>query len=524
MSQALVLAGHGSQRHRGSADPLHAHADRIRDSGAFDEVRTAFWKEEPTLRDVRSIVESDLAFVVPVLTSEGYFANEVFPRELRVADADDGTVERPTIGDRQAGEGTEVRFAEPVGTHDALTAVIEARVESAIEGPPSSAGVALVGHGTERHERSADSTVEHARRLRERSSCREIEALFLDESPHVGELYDRLDARELVVVPLFVADGYHTTRDVPAAIDHPGVRESVEVEGRLVHYAGAVGTEPSLADVIVERAAEAGASVEPGSSRDELTEAGDDLTATGQAFVRYVNSRSSRTAWGELSIARRSSGYELRHREDVERGRERLRSLDRPRDLREAVRTDDDGRYRPLSGAETLPTGWVLDGLDATALVRAVEFVYPASIAHWHDERAGGLDVIHFEETVARQTGLYADLDGFDGPALDAAAEAVCGDCVRRRCWEARPDDAIEADPGGGTIPCREACPFFLSAAHAFDEALGRSGVDPDRPADTEVAAGALEEPNNRYRVRFARAFSSRSEVEPPAAPTGGER
>ena len=526
-TQALVLAGHGSQYHPDSSAPLHAHADRVRATGRFDEVRTVFWKEEPALGEVRSIVESDVDYVVPVLTSEGYFADEVFPRELGVARAEDSSTRED--GTSSGPDSPEVRYAEPVGTHEALASVIEDRVESAIDGSPADVGIALVGHGTERHERSARSTVEHVRGLRERDRYSEVEALFLDEDPHVGDLYDRLDAAELVVVPLFVADGHHTTEDVPEAIGHPGVGETATVAGRLVHYAGAVGTEPSLAEVIVERAVEAGATVDVNSS-------GGGRTSAARAFLRHVEETATETEWGQLSIATRPDGYELRHVDDIDDPRGALETLQRPVDLRERARTDRHGQYRPLSGAKTLPTGWTLPGLGPESLVSAVRFVYPGSIAHWWSERSGTLDVTHFRESVARQTGLYADLDGFGGAALDAAAESVCGDCVRRRRWEAGPDEEIDASCGEGAIPCREACPFFLSAAHAFHtaddvDADGASGddvtADDDvttaEPLDPGVPAATFEVPGNRYRVRFARALARRADAGPVAVPPGGD-
>lgn len=493
-TQALVLAGHGSQRHARSAAPVHAHADRIRAGGGFHEVRTAFWKEEPTLGDVATTVESDVAYVVPVLTSEGYFADEVFPRELDAPD------------DGHRASSPDIRYTEPAGTHPAMTAVVEDRVEVTRDGPAEAAAVVVVGHGTERNERSADSTRSHADRLRDRGRYAEVEALFLDEPPYVDDALEHVSAPEVVLVPLFVADGYHTTADVPAALGHPGVGETAVIDGRRVHYTGAVGTEPSLADVIVERAVEAGASpdVDVPSPR---------LSPAESEFVRRL--RDGPVAWGELSIDITDGGFLIRHRADANLPSESLASVDGPSTLRERVRHDDDGRYRPLSGAETLPTGWELAGLDTTGLVRAVRAVYPGSIAHWYRDRSDQLVVTDFRETVDRQTGIYADLDRLSQAELDAATEAVCGGCVRSRRWGI--DDGEDPDAGG--IPCREACPFFLSAAHAFLDS-GRAAAE----LDSEVPAGAFEDPANRYRVEYSRAIEQRRGGEPPIQSPGGGR
>jgi sirohydrochlorin cobaltochelatase len=264
-TQALVLAGHGSHLNPDSATPVFEHADAIRASGAFDEVREAFWKEEPSLREVLRTVESDAAYVVPFFTSEGYFTERVLPRELRLADGHELDVDIP------------VHYADPVGTHDAMTDVVVARAESVTGDPDVGPGVglAVVGHGTERHEDSGKSTRYHARRVRERDRFAEVRALFMDEAPNVADATRHLDSEDIVVVPLFVADGYHTREDIPEDLglteDHrTGWAVPATVDDRRVWYAGAVGTEPALAEVVLERAAEAGAHV--GEGRERLRE------------------------------------------------------------------------------------------------------------------------------------------------------------------------------------------------------------------------------------------------------------
>lgn len=503
MSQALVLVGHGSQRHPNSSAPLHAHADRIREDGVFDEVRTAFWKEEPALWDVRHVVQSEVAYVVPVLTSEGYFADEVFPRELGLGDEDAAYQQ----------DGPELHYAEAVGTHESMADVLAERVDGAIEGPADEVGVAVVGHGTERNERSTATTERHAATLRERGEYDEVGALFLDEAPFVADVTDHLDADELVVVPFFVADGYHASRDVPDAMGHPGIGETATIGGRTVHYTGAVGTEPSLADVVVQRAVEVGAS--PNEDRMGSTA----FTAPERTFVGRVAGSAEGSEWGDIHVRPTADGYELRHREDAGTPTTTLDALDGPAELREAVRLDDDGRYRPLSGAATLPTGWVLAGLDRVELTHGVDAVYPGTVAHWHREQAGVLPVTDFRETVARQSGIYADLEDLDPSEQGAATEAVCGTCVRSRRWRTDgepPTDASDDD----AIPCREACPFLLTAAHTFHESGGEAAEE----ADPDVPVYALEESANGYRVWYAEALPADRESDSEALQSDGGR
>ena len=271
--QALVIAAHGSHLNPNASDPTYAHADAVRVTGAFDEVREAFWKEEPHFREVIRTLESDEVFVVPLFISEGYFTERVIPRELRLEEWDpekwdsEGT-DASQVTLEASDVGKTVHYCGPVGTHDAMTDVIVSRAESVTDDPDvgDGVGLAVVGHGTERNENSAKAVEYHTERIRDRNRFDEVKALFMDEEPEVDDVTDYFDSDDVVVVPLFVADGYHTQEDIP---EDMGLTEDyrlgwsvpAEVDGHRIWYAGAVGTEDLLADVVLERAADAGADV-----------------------------------------------------------------------------------------------------------------------------------------------------------------------------------------------------------------------------------------------------------------------
>ncbi|QLH77975.1 hypothetical protein HZS55_11995 [Halosimplex rubrum] len=271
--EALVIVAHGSHLNAGSSAPTFDHADTIRATAAFDEVREGFWKEEPSFREVLRTVESDEVYVVPLFVSEGYFTEEVIPRELRLDEWDpeawdsDGTSAthatlRPTDVDKT------VHYCGPVGTHEAMSDVIVRRAES-VTGDPGVGdgfGLAVVGHGTERNENSAKAIEYHADRIREMDRFDEVKALFMDEDPEVDDVTDFFESEDVVVVPLFIADGYHTQEDIPEDMGltddyREGWSTPAEVDGHRIWYSGAVGTEPLMADVVLERAADAGADV-----------------------------------------------------------------------------------------------------------------------------------------------------------------------------------------------------------------------------------------------------------------------
>jgi sirohydrochlorin cobaltochelatase len=106
----------------------------------------------------------------------------------------------------------------------------------------------------------------------------------MDEEPEVDDVTDYFESEDVVVVPLFIADGFHTQEDIPEDMGltddyRTGYDVPAVVDGHRIWYAGAVGTEPLLADVVLERAAEAGADV--GDAIDVVREQTRGTTATG---------------------------------------------------------------------------------------------------------------------------------------------------------------------------------------------------------------------------------------------------
>ncbi|PSQ20800.1 hypothetical protein BRD04_07425 [Halobacteriales archaeon QS_9_67_17] len=177
--------------------------------------------EEPHFREVLRTVDSEEAYVVPLFISEGYFTEQVIPRELRLDfeveqwDSDGTSADYTTL--TPADLDKTVHYCGPVGTHDAMTDVIVRRAES-VTGDSDVGdgfGLAVVGHGTKRNENSAKAIRYHTERIRERDRFDEVQNLYMDEDPEVDDVTDFFESDDVVVVPLFVADGYHTQEDIP---------------------------------------------------------------------------------------------------------------------------------------------------------------------------------------------------------------------------------------------------------------------------------------------------------------------
>jgi len=240
-------------------------------------------------------------------------------------------------------------------------------------------------------------------------------------------------------------------------------------------------------------------------------------------------------SWGQVAVtAMLGAGgrrYELRHEDDIGTPLPDLDRHEDPLTARELVKHDDRGRYRPLKTAPTLPTGWAFVGLAGRDCTRALDLIYPATVANWHLEREGDLDVDHWRPTMERQTGIYGVIETWDRgdghEHVEWVAEACCDDsqCLKRREWQYDEETDLDADGGDGVFPCREPCSLVVAAARKWTRLEGEQPrtyefeLTPSEKEQVEaiidaVADGRVDdireadiyEGANRYRARYLRA------------------
>ncbi len=245
--KALVIVGHGSHLNEDSSLPVYEHAARIRErsGGEFDEVVECFWKEEPSMRHVLDTVEAREVYVVPAFISEGYFTQQVIPRELGLS----GPVTRK--------DGKTVRYAGPLGTYQGMADVILERAEDLLAGkeiPPGRRTLVLLGHGTDLNKSSGGVIYLNAERIRKRNLYDTVEVGFLDQSPEIGEVVESVEAENVVLIPVFIAEGWHTRETIPEDLGLSG--EVTIRNGKTIFYGAPVGTHPSMAALIAARARE----------------------------------------------------------------------------------------------------------------------------------------------------------------------------------------------------------------------------------------------------------------------------
>jgi len=253
-NSSLVLIGHGSTVNPDSSVPTHTHADAIRQLGLFREVACAFWKEEPSLREVLNMVTGDEIYIVPNFLSEGYFTQKIIPRELELA----GPV-------TQRGHRV-LKYCEPVGNHPGITELLLRRArEVAPNAAPEDTSLIIVGHGTSLNDNSAVAAKREVQRIREMGLYAEVLNTYMEEPPFIAQ-WDQIASRPtVVVVPFFVADGLHSFQDIPVLLGLESERSAAasrldvfrrnpyHLRGRNLYYASSIGTEAQFAQLLLDQ-------------------------------------------------------------------------------------------------------------------------------------------------------------------------------------------------------------------------------------------------------------------------------
>ncbi len=263
---ALIVLGHGTALNENSAAPVRQHAEELRRRKIFGAVHEAFWKQEPQIKRVLAELSTPRVFIAPLFISEGYFAGQVIPRDLGFADRKKLKV-----------NGSEIYYCAPVGTHESMTKVILSRAEAVVKSFPfprvpkfSETTLFIAGHGTEKNENSRKPIERQVELIRAQGIYADVHAIFMEEAPRITDAYTLAGTKNLIVVPFFISDGLHAQEDIPVllgeakkvveqrlAAGQPAWRNPTERHEKLVWYSSAVGTEPGMAEVILERVREA---------------------------------------------------------------------------------------------------------------------------------------------------------------------------------------------------------------------------------------------------------------------------
>jgi sirohydrochlorin cobaltochelatase len=275
LDSVLVVLGHGTELNDQSAAPVFQHVAELRRRKLFRAVREAFWKQAPQVKTVLAELSAPRVFIAPLFISEGYFAGRIIPAAL-------GFAASPS----QPHAAGVAFYCLPVGTHDRMTGVILARAAGVTQqfpfprAPrPAETTLFIAGHGTEQHAGSRQAIERQVELIRARNLYADVQAVFMEEEPRISESHALARTKYCVVVPFFISDGLHVVEDIPRllgqpesvvkarlAAGQPTWRNPTEWHGKLFWYSSSVGTEPALAEVILERVREAETYARPAAS------------------------------------------------------------------------------------------------------------------------------------------------------------------------------------------------------------------------------------------------------------------
>jgi len=257
-NSALLIVGHGSTENPDSSTPYFDHAAEIRRRNLFAEVHCCFWKEEPSMREAVYLIDSEDVYVVPDFISEGYFTQEIIPRELSLTG--------PTTRVR----GKTYHYCLPVGVHPSMTGLILRRArEVAPDVDPAETTLIITGHGTGLNQNSTKAIRDQATLIADSGAgYAAVLDAYMEEAPFIADWDKMSDTPNTVVVPFFISDGLHSYQDIPVLL---GIEAEVgaaasqreifrqnphHLRGKTLYYSSAIGTERLLADVILDQIAD----------------------------------------------------------------------------------------------------------------------------------------------------------------------------------------------------------------------------------------------------------------------------
>ena len=188
------------------------------------------------MREAEYLIDAEEVYVVPDFISEGYFTQDVIPRELQL--------EGPST--RRAGKTW--HYTLPVGVHRSMTGLLLQRAkEVAPDADPAQTTLFIVGHGTGLNQNSTKAVRDQADLIKASGAgYADVLDAYMEEQP-------------------FIADGLHSYQDIPVLLGietEPGEAASQRevfrhnphhLRGKTLYYSSAIGTGRNMADVILDQ-------------------------------------------------------------------------------------------------------------------------------------------------------------------------------------------------------------------------------------------------------------------------------
>lgn len=479
-NSALLIVGHGSTENPDSSTPYFDHAAEIRKRGLFAEVHVCFWKEEPSMREALFMIDAKEVYIVPDFISEGYFTQDVIPRELQL--------EGPTT----IRNGKCLHYTLPVGVHRSMTDLILRRAKEVAPGAaPDNTTLIITGHGTGLNANSTKAIRDQADLIAASGAGYALVTdAYMEEQPFIADWAKLSTTPNVVVVPFFISDGLHSYQDIPVLL---GIEAEVgpaasqtevfrqnphKLQDKTLYYSSAIGTEPLLADVILDQITDFDEKHKPSHAKQFPQET---LSATLKELVQI-----GKTNIGQIAIHPDlcEFSYALFHMDDKDLATQPafggLEQHHGPDDARDLSTYAEDGDYRFTKGKINLRRGWIMTLDTEQDLLRALDSFYPGCTALFIRHSEGTLPVENLREKLSRQTGMYRYAGSISDAGAQDLVKKVCGpahNCAKKILWKIDDQTPLEDSPASrfegivGDIPqekaiplvCREACNHFVA-------------------------------------------------------------
>ncbi len=238
---ALVLVAHGD---RGGSEPnrvLLEQAHRVAGRGTFATVRAGVLNGEPSIEAALAGLDGHEIVVFPFFMSDGYFTGRLVPDRLDAVVRREGW--RPPL------------ILPPLGLHPGLVDILLAMTRREVDGRRITVDCPLIlaAHGAASNDMARLAIEDLQTAVRERlPPARQVLVGYLEEAPFLADTFGSV-ATPAICVGAFASNGMHSAEDVPGLIRAAGRH------GEII-FAGSLGAEPAVADLIHEaaRAATAG--------------------------------------------------------------------------------------------------------------------------------------------------------------------------------------------------------------------------------------------------------------------------
>jgi len=186
--------------------------------------------------------------VVPLMTSNGYFARRIVPR--RIHEANQSRANRPRAS---------IFFTPAAGAAPSVISALANRTAQTIKAhtmDPLSTTILVIGHGTDRSKKSARSTYDLTRAISARLARARVRPAFLDQEPRLKHAALAIETPNVIILPYLLGGGHHAAADIIAPLGlpeshSPNSRRAIAHDGRRYLFERPLLDEPILREGVV---------------------------------------------------------------------------------------------------------------------------------------------------------------------------------------------------------------------------------------------------------------------------------